>query len=744
MKDMLMGQIQAFSIKLRNQYGFHSDAMRLTLLMLVVRRMECLLALRFPLLEYVYNSNKDIYDEEELDKLMLDQAGLPFYRKSPSTLYSLCKSGYITGIIGVEHYLDDYDKGTREQLYSCGLISILGRTSSNSMLYDIIQTANTWSLGEDLDNHEFMDLVEEVIHDYASSDVSMSGFCTPMGLSQTIASLVVSPTGGASYNTLYDPACGTGSLLRTVARSMERNGLTPDLFGQEIYSFGSFSNLVAKASMRYNEQYYIANTLVNDMTKDLKFDCIVSDLPLGGTLTESLKVSSLSNLPKTTNLNTLFVHHILDKLTPNGRAVFTVAPGLFYAENIAIANTRRWMLDNDVIDAVILLPAGILPATGIEVCICIIDMNKSAERKGKLQIINASDFFYNTGRNKAMIRPDAMQAIRHAYESMIECKYSHIVDIESLSQFSVDVLQPLRDENGVLVYKEGGKVYDTKKTVEVRVPSGEKDFLGYVKKNVLVHLDPESEIDYTTLDTICSIDLKAPFAEEKNEQPIEQLESEAKKIEKDIRILFKEIFEGEETYYVSEEIHENPRTCLFNAIASVSHSRGSQSSLTMIENDNPILSASYLRDGNTDKMKYATDTGDYVYAHAGDIVIVSSGDNAGEVLLSRDGYLAPNLLKVEISASFIDQEFFYLLLKSTEPALRKLACGSSAKNLRTSELGALQLNIPSSDTQQQIVNRVFSKIQSIDQLLPLLGGEAKETIHRYRQALINDAINNKK
>lgn len=743
MKDKLIGQIQTFAIKLRGQYGA-SDMMRLTLLMLVVRRMECLLALRYPLLEYVYNSNKDIYDEEELDKLMLEQANLPFYRKSPSTLYSLCKSGHVTGIIGVEHYLDDYDKSTREQLYSCGLVSILGRTSSNSILYDIIQTANTWSLGEDLDNHTFMDLIEEVIHDYASSDVSMSGFCTPMGLSQTIASLVVSPTGRTAYNALYDPACGTGSLLRTVARSIERNGFTPNLFGQEIYSFGSFSNLVAKASMRYNEQYYIANTLVNDMTKGQKFDYIVSDLPMGGILTDSMKASSLSDLPKTTDVHTLFIHHILTKLTPNGRAVFTVRPSLFFAENVALANTRRWMLDNDVIDAVILLPAGILPATGIEICICVIDMNKSAERKGKLQIIDASEFFYKTGRNRAMIRPDAIQAIRHAYESMRECKYCHIVDIESLSQFSVDVLQPLRDENGMVVYEKGVKVYDTQKTVKVRVPSGEKDFLGYVKNNVLVHLDPESEIDYTTLDTVCSIDLKAPFTEEKNEQPIEQLESDAKKIEKDIRILFKEIFEEEDTYYVSEEMHETPRTCLFNAIASVSHSRGSQSSVTMIENDNPILSASYLRDGNTDKMKYTTDTSDYVYAHTGDIVIVSSGDNAGEVLLARDGYLASNLLKVEISVSFIEQEFLYLLLKSMEPALRKLACGSSAKNLRTSELGSLQLNIPPSNTQQQIVNCVLYKIQSIDQLLPLLGGEAKETMHRYRQALIKDTINNKK
>lgn len=743
MKDKLIGQIQAFSIKLRHHYGVHSDAMRLTLLMLVVRRMECLLALRFPLLEYVYNSNKDIYDEEELDKLMLEHAGLPFYRKSPSTLYSLCKSGHVTGIIGVEHYLDDYDKSTREQLYSCGLVSILGRTSSNSILYDIIQTANTWSLGEDLDNHTFMDLIEEVIHDYASSDVSMSGFCTPMGLSQTIASLVVSPTGRAAYNTLYDPACGTGSLLRTVARSIERNGFTPNLYGQEIYSFGSFSNLVAKASMRYNEQYYIANTLVNDMTKGQKFDYIVSDLPMGGTLTDSLKVSSLSDLPKTTNVHTLFIHHILAKLTPNGRAVFTANPSLFFAENVAMANTRRWMLDNDVIDAVILLPAGILPATGIEVCICVIDMNKSAERKGKLQIIDASDFFYKTGRNRAMIRPDAIQAIRHAYDSMRECKYSHVVDIDSLSQFSVDVLQPMRDDNGMVVYEKGVKVYDTKKTVKVRVPSGEKDFLGYIKNNVLVHLDPESEIDYTTLDKVCSIDLKEPFTEAKNEQPIEQLESDAKKIEKDIRKLFKEIFEGEDTYYVSEEMLETPRTCLFNAIASVSHSRSSQSSATMVENDNLILSASYLRDGSTDKMKYATDTSDFVYAHAGDVVIVSSGDNAGEVLLARDGYLASNLLKVEISVSFIDKEFFYLLLKSVEPTLRKLACGSSTKNLRTSDLGSLQLNIPSSNTQQQIVNRVFSKIQSIDQLLPLLGGEAKGTMHRYRQALINDAIKNK-
>lgn len=716
--------------------------MEITLLLAIVRRMECLFEPYAEKVAAIYNTNKDKYDEDHLDKMIRKEIGsLRFYRTTTSTMLSLCKEGYITGMIGLHHYYESYDKDTLAEFKISGAVNVLGRINSVNALLDIIQTAGSWNLGDNISDDEFTEMIAHIIERSQPTLELHSQYTTPSDISKLMTELLF-VRGISSFSSLYDPACGMGMLLRTASKKMTLNSEINGVFGQDENMLSVYNFLIDKATRRNNTDYVISDTLTNDLTGNNKFDFIVSDLPLGqknsmiGIHTAHIGKSIAAN-----DTQTLFIQHIASKLTSKGRAIFTCTPNFFFSERLGVVNARGLLLKEDFIDAVIMLPKGLIFASNVDRYLCIIDKNKVEKRKGKLQIINAANLFVNGVRGRTSISEVDFSVIMDAYQNMKESEVSHIIDNSSFFQYTVDVLQPKRDEYNSIVLKDGVKEFDKDKTISVRIPGDESDFLGWVNKNVLAHLEDGAEIDFSSLMMINSMDLKKYFEKKIEVLHVEQLVSYVKEIQNNIQNLFGNIFIEENPDYTNGDVNVDVRGVMFNAVAKLIQRKVGLIELTKVQNENPILSVSYLRDGFDPNMKYAISTVNSVYVEDCDPIIIARGENAGEVFMGKRGLLGSTLYKVDVTNSIVNKEYLYYLLKNMEPKLCNLVVGVGMKNLRVKDIHSLQLNIPSMEKQLQVVEMLHNKVKSIDQLLPMLGGQAKETVMNYRQALIADVIN---
>lgn len=124
-------------------------------------------------------------------------------------------------------------------------------------------------------------------------------------------------------------------------------------------------------------------------------------------------------------------------------------------------------------------------------------------------------------------------------------------------------------------------------------------------------------------------------------------------------------------------------------------------------------------------------------------MVLLDGDNAGEVFYGKKGYMSRTMAKVDLDTNLFNPEYFYYLIKSVEPELRNMAKGNAIKHLTISDLRSVQLTIPSLVEQITVVRYLNPRIKALNKLIPLLGGEARETLLNYRQALITEAINPK-
>ena len=152
------------------------------------------------------------------------------------------------------------------------------------------------------------------------------------------------------------------------------------------------------------------------------------------------------------------------------------------------------------------------------------------------------------------------------------------------------------------------------------------------------------------------------------------------------------------------------------------------------------MSPDYLRGYVSEPSEYVESVSNDQVVKDGDILIMMDGDNAGEVFRGKQGCLSRTMAKLEVNTSVFYQEYLYYLLKAKEPELKLRTRGDFIKHLSMSDLRSLQIVMPSITLQITTARALNPKIEAIDKLLPLLGGDARATLVEYRQALIQDAI----
>ena len=291
----------------------------------------------------------------------------------------------------------------------------LGNTveEKNKRLAAVINGVASLSFG-DFENHQidlFGDAYEFLISNYAANAGKSGGeFFTPQNVSKLIAQLAL--LGQTSVNKIYDPACGSGSLLLQAKKHFDDYQIEEGFFGQEINH--TTYNLARMNMFLHNINYdkfniALGDTLIDPCFGDEKpFDAIVSNPPysvswIGSddpTLINDDRFAPAGVLAPKSKADFAFVLHSLSYLSAKGRAAIVCFPGIFYRGG-AEQKIRKYLIDNNYVETVIALPPNLFYGTSIAVNILVLSKHKSDTRT---QFIDASgeDFFKKETNNNVL------------------------------------------------------------------------------------------------------------------------------------------------------------------------------------------------------------------------------------------------------------------------------------------------------------------------------------------------------
>lgn len=291
----------------------------------------------------------------------------------------------------------------------------LGNTveEKNRRLAAVIKGVESLDFGNFEDNEIdlFGDAYEFLISNYAANAGKSGGeFFTPQNVSKLIAQLAMS--GLTSVNKIYDPACGSGSLLLQAKKQFDAHLIEDGFFGQEINH--TTYNLARMNMFLHNINYdkfdiALGNTLINPQYGDEKpFDAIVSNPPYSvnwegsdnPTLINDDRFAPAGVLAPKSKADFAFVLHALSYLSARGRAAIVCFPGIFYRGG-AEQKIRKYLVDGNFVETVIALPPNLFYGTSIAVNILVLSRHKADT---KTQFIDASgeDFFKKQTNNNVL------------------------------------------------------------------------------------------------------------------------------------------------------------------------------------------------------------------------------------------------------------------------------------------------------------------------------------------------------
>lgn len=314
---------------------------------------------------------------------------------------------------------------------------------------------------------------------------------------------------------IYDCACGTGGMLSVAEEYLANLNSTSKLisFGQELND-QTFAICKADMLIKGNDAERIksGNTLSDDQFSGETFDYIISNPPFGREWkNEEAIVKNEAKLgfdgrfgpglPSTADGQMLFLENAIKKMNPHGSRIAIIHNGspLFTGDaGSGPSEIRRYILENDLLEAIIALPNDIFYNTGITTYIWVLSNKKAGTlREGKVQLINANDLYEkrrkSLGNKRNDIPESAIQEITKIYGEFRETEISKIFDNEDFGYTKITVERPVLDEAGKPVLVKGKPEVDTKRRDTEIVPLKE-DIETYFEREVLPFA-PDAWID---------------------------------------------------------------------------------------------------------------------------------------------------------------------------------------------------------------------------------------------------------
>lgn len=426
--DLLRGDFK------QSQYG------RIILPFTLLRRLECVLEeSKDAVVEEAQKvSAMGLNEEAEAKFLLRKTNGLAFYNTSPMTLAKMGQSDIEANL---NHYIQSFSKDAREIFAHFKFEEFVGQLNDANLLYKVVQKFQNVDLSpEAVSNYEMGLVFEELIRRFAESSNETAGeHFTPRDIVRLTTSLVFMEDDEALnkdgiIRTIYDPTAGTGGFLSSgMEYVLELNpNAVMRAFGQEL---NPESYAICKADMLIKGQEVsrikLGNTLSDDQLPADKFDYMLSNPPFGvdwkkiaGEIKDEHEQKGFDGrfgpgTPRVSDGSLLFLLHLISKMRPvaspkrdslelsnqssgqqdtsvtgsrigiilNGSPLFTGGAGSGESE------IRRYILESDLLEAIIALPTDMFYNTGIATYVWILTNHKAPERKGKVQLIDGTNLY---------------------------------------------------------------------------------------------------------------------------------------------------------------------------------------------------------------------------------------------------------------------------------------------------------------------------------------------------------------
>jgi len=436
---------------LRGDYK-QSEYGRVILPFTVLRRLDCVLA---PTKAAVVTEAQ----AGRADPFLLRAAGLNFFNRSPLDLAKLVGDQDNIGT-NLLSYIQGFSPEVRDIFEQFEFAAQIDRLQKNGLLYQVTERFAGIDLHPDrVDNNQMGLVFEELIRKFAEISNETAGeHFTPREVIRLMVNLlfvedddVLSKPG--VVRTIYDPTAGTGGMLSIAGEYLFEHNPHAHLtmFGQEL---NPESYAICKADMLIKgqdiTQIVNGNTLSDDGHPHQKFDYMLSNPPFGVEWKKVQKeVQDEHNrlghagrfgpgLPRVSDGSLLFLMHLLSKMRPwteggcrfgivlNGSPLFTGGAGSGESE------IRRYVLENDLVEAIIALPTDMFYNTGIATYVWILSNKKPQARTGKVQLIDASSFWQkmrkSLGAKRRQMSDDQIADVTRLFGEFVEAQLATVLD----------------------------------------------------------------------------------------------------------------------------------------------------------------------------------------------------------------------------------------------------------------------------------------------------------------------------
>jgi type I restriction enzyme M protein len=558
--------IWAVADLLRGDY-MQSDYGKVILPFTVLRRLDCVLEST----KAAVLAEKALREKAKLnpEPFLLRKSGQLFYNTSPLDLKKLMGDQHHIGE-NLRSYIQGFSPAVRDIFEHFDFDTQIDRLTRANLLYLVTEKfANIDLHPEVVSNAQMGAIFEELIRKFAEASNATAGeHFTPREVIRLMVNLLFTEdeevlTQPGVVRSMYDPTAGTGGMLSVAEEHLA--SLNPNarlvMYGQEL---NPESHAICKADMLIKGQdianIIFGNTLSADGLVGKVFDYMLSNPPFG---VEWKKIEREirkefeelgfngrfgPGLPRVSDGSLLFLLHLVSKMRPvadggsrfgivlNGSPLFTGGAGSGESE------IRRYMLENDLVEAIIALPTDMFYNTGISTYIWIVSNRKPKQRKGKVQLIDASGFWQkmrkSLGSKRKELSPEQIEDITRIFGEFKKVTrdgvpISRIFKNEEFGYRTITVERPQRDAHGGVVLGTKGKgkgkpVPDSSLRDTENVPLSE-DVETYFKREVLPHA-PDAWIDHEKTVVGYEIPFNRHFYVFKPPRPLAEIDAELKTV----------------------------------------------------------------------------------------------------------------------------------------------------------------------------------------------------------------------
>jgi type I restriction enzyme M protein len=460
---------------LRGDYK-QSEYQKVILPLTVLRRLDCVTKQNKEevLLKYEELEERGISNIDNVEQILKNVSGHPVYNTSEYTFEKLCEEQDQLAE-NLKFYIDSFNPNTREIIEKFEFNHQIDRLDDANLLYKVVQSFTEIDLHPDeVKNEEMGYIYEELIRKFSELSNETAGeHFTPREVIELMVRLIFSQDDGIdqpyAIRDLYDPACGTGGMLSVADQELtKRNSeATLEMFGQEL---NPESYAVCNSDMLIKGQdpdrIVYGNSFTEDGFPNKTFDFMLSNPPFGVSwkkVKEEIERERDelgddgrfgAGTPRVNDGSMLFLQHMLSKRKPPGEGgsrlaiVFNGSPLFNGGPNSGESAIRRWILENDWLEAIVGLPENLFYNTGIRTYIWVLSNNKPEEREGQVQLIDASELYSemdeSLGDKRHELADGHIDEIVELFEEFEETNRSKLVDNDEFGYRRIVIDQPLR------------------------------------------------------------------------------------------------------------------------------------------------------------------------------------------------------------------------------------------------------------------------------------------------------------